>query len=99
MILERFALTAEGSRESAFRCYMDNARHRGTRCIVLGGFEDWDLTKHYGGVHALEGTNFELRSGEHVAIMGDNGAGKSTFVRQITGVGRTSHPRKGLVKR
>ena len=44
------------------------------------------LTKHYGGVHALEDANFELRRGEHVAIMGDNGAGKSTFVRQITGV-------------
>ena len=48
--------------------------------------ETRDLTKHYGGVHALEGANFRLRHGEHVAIMGDNGAGKSTFVRQITGV-------------
>lgn len=45
-----------------------------------------DLTKYYGGVHALEGANFTLRKGEHVAIMGDNGAGKSTFVRQLTGV-------------
>jgi fructose transport system ATP-binding protein len=44
------------------------------------------LTKHYGGVHALEDADFQLRRGEHVAIMGDNGAGKSTFVRQITGV-------------
>ncbi len=44
------------------------------------------LTKHYGGVHALSDANFVLRKGEHVAIMGDNGAGKSTFVRQITGV-------------
>jgi fructose transport system ATP-binding protein len=44
------------------------------------------LTKHYGGVHALEDANFEIRKGEHVAIMGDNGAGKSTFVRQITAV-------------
>lgn len=44
------------------------------------------LTKHYGGVHALEDANFVLHKGEHVAIMGDNGAGKSTFVRQITGV-------------
>ena len=44
------------------------------------------LTKHYGGVHALEDANFQLERGEHVAIMGDNGAGKSTFVRQITGV-------------
>ncbi|MBC7158225.1 MAG: sugar ABC transporter ATP-binding protein [Rhodobacteraceae bacterium] len=48
--------------------------------------ETRDLTKHYGGVHALEGANFAIRAGEHVAIMGDNGAGKSTFVRQITGV-------------
>jgi len=44
------------------------------------------LTKHYGGVHALENADFELQAGEHVAIVGDNGAGKSTFVRQITGV-------------
>jgi fructose transport system ATP-binding protein len=44
------------------------------------------LTKYYGGVHALQSVDFELRQGEHVAIMGDNGAGKSTFVRQITGV-------------
>ena len=48
--------------------------------------ETKDLTKHYGGVQALEGADFTLRRGEHVAIMGDNGAGKSTFVRQITGV-------------
>ncbi|NKB27365.1 MAG: ATP-binding cassette domain-containing protein [Rhodobacteraceae bacterium] len=45
-----------------------------------------NLTKHYGGVHALVDANFEIKTGEHVAIMGDNGAGKSTFVRQITGV-------------
>ena len=44
------------------------------------------LTKRYGGVHALEEADFELREGEHVAVVGDNGAGKSTFVRQVTGV-------------
>ena len=54
-----------------------------TNDIIL---ETRNLTKHYGGVHALQGANFTLRKGEHVAIMGDNGAGKSTFVRQITGV-------------
>lgn len=48
--------------------------------------ETKNLTKHYGGVHALDGADFVLKRGEHVAIMGDNGAGKSTFVRQITGV-------------
>jgi ABC-type sugar transport system ATPase subunit len=43
------------------------------------------LTKHYGGVKALTGANFALMPGEHAAIVGDNGAGKSTFVRLITG--------------
>ena len=46
------------------------------------------LTKHYGGVRALEDANFSISSHEHIAIVGDNGAGKSTFVRSITGVER-----------
>lgn len=44
------------------------------------------LTKHYGGVRALQDADFSMRADEHVAIVGDNGAGKSTFVRLITGV-------------
>jgi ABC-type sugar transport system ATPase subunit len=44
------------------------------------------LTKHYGGVRALTDAHFQLAAGEHAAIVGDNGAGKSTFVRLITGV-------------
>lgn len=43
------------------------------------------LTKHYGGVKALTDAQFRLLPGEHAAIVGDNGAGKSTFVRLITG--------------
>jgi fructose transport system ATP-binding protein len=55
--------------------------------IVL---ETRGLTKHYGGVQALEDANFVLHDGEHVAVVGDNGAGKSTFVRQITAVEQKS---------
>ena len=44
------------------------------------------LTRHYGGVKALTDASFELLPGEHAAIVGDNGAGKSTFVRLLTGV-------------
>lgn len=44
------------------------------------------LTKHYGGVQALNDADFKMYTDEHVAIVGDNGAGKSTFVRNITGV-------------
>ena len=43
------------------------------------------ITKHYGGVKALTDAHFSLQPGEHAAIVGDNGAGKSTFVRLITG--------------
>lgn len=53
------------------------------RRVVL---ETKGLTKHYGGVQALNDANFTMYSDEHVAIVGDNGAGKSTFVRNITGV-------------
>ena len=52
--------------------------------------ETRNLTKRYGGVHALEDANFVLHAGEHVAVVGDNGAGKSTFVRQVTGVEQRS---------
>ncbi len=48
------------------------------------------LTKHYGGVKALIEANFQLEAGQHVAIVGDNGAGKSTFVRLVTGVEQPS---------
>lgn len=44
------------------------------------------LSKHYGGVDALVNADFHLHAQECVAIVGDNGAGKSTFIRLITGV-------------
>ena len=52
--------------------------------------ETRDLTKHYGGVHALEDADFVLRKGEHVAIVGDNGAGKSTLIKIFAGVHQQS---------
>ncbi len=53
------------------------------RKIIL---ETKGLTKHYGGVQALNDANFKMYADEHIAIVGDNGAGKSTFVRNVTGV-------------
>lgn len=44
------------------------------------------ISKRFGGVHALERVNFALRAGEVVALAGDNGAGKSTFTKIISGV-------------
>lgn len=53
------------------------------RKVIL---ETRGLTKHYGGVQALNDADFTMYADEHIAIVGDNGAGKSTFVRNITGV-------------
>jgi rhamnose transport system ATP-binding protein len=44
------------------------------------------ITKTFPGVKALDDVSFELRRGEIHALMGENGAGKSTFIKVITGV-------------
>ena len=45
-----------------------------------------NITKIFPGVIALDGVNFQLKEGEIHALMGENGAGKSTFIKVITGV-------------
>ena len=44
------------------------------------------ITKMFPGVKALDNVDFQLKPGEIHAIMGENGAGKSTFIKIITGV-------------
>lgn len=44
------------------------------------------LTKRFQGVSALTDVDFELEKGEIHAIVGENGAGKSTFVKLLAGV-------------
>jgi branched-chain amino acid transport system ATP-binding protein len=46
--------------------------------------ETHQLTKRFGGVHAVEDVNFRLRPGELRCVIGPNGAGKSTFFKMIT---------------
>jgi branched-chain amino acid transport system ATP-binding protein len=44
------------------------------------------LKAYYGDAQALFGIDFELSAGELVAIIGANGAGKSTFLKCLTGL-------------
>ena len=43
------------------------------------------LEKSFGGVHAVREVGFDISPGEAVALVGDNGAGKSTVVKMISG--------------
>ena len=44
-----------------------------------------NISKTFPGVKALDGVHFDLKAGEIHALMGENGAGKSTFIKVITG--------------
>ncbi len=46
------------------------------------------VTKAFGGVLAVSDVSFELRSGDVLALLGENGAGKSTCVKMLAGVHR-----------
>jgi simple sugar transport system ATP-binding protein len=44
------------------------------------------ISKHFGGVTAIQRFDLDVRPGEIVALVGDNGAGKSTLVKIISGL-------------
>lgn len=45
-----------------------------------------DIRKQFGPVIALNGVSFDVRPGECHCLLGDNGAGKSTFIKTMAGV-------------
>ena len=45
-----------------------------------------DLQVYYGMIHAIKGISFEVNQGEVIALIGANGAGKTTILHTITGL-------------
>ena len=53
-----------------------------------------DIHVYYGAIHAIKGVSFEVKEGEIVALIGANGAGKSTILKTVSGL---MHPRSGHI--
>jgi branched-chain amino acid transport system ATP-binding protein len=64
--------------------HVERARRVGPGSAVL--LEVRDLTVSYSGVRVLFGVDLEVRAGEIVALLGTNGAGKSTTLNAISGI-------------
>lgn len=50
-----------------------------------------DIHTYYGNIHALQGVSLHVERGEIVALIGSNGAGKSTMLNSISGILRCRH--------
>ena len=53
-----------------------------------------DLHVHYGVIEAIKGIDFEVNKGEVIALIGANGAGKTTILHTVTGL---IQPTKGTI--
>ena len=53
-----------------------------------------NINVYYGNIHALKGISFDVKEGEVVALIGANGAGKSTSLKTVSGM---MHPRSGKI--
>jgi ATP-binding cassette, subfamily F, member 3 len=53
------------------------------------------LTKHYGEKHVLDDVSFTIERGDRIALVGANGAGKSTMIRMLSGL---EQPTSGTIR-
>ena len=53
-----------------------------------------DVSRHFGGLHALTNVNMQIPQGKVVGLIGPNGAGKTTLINNISGL---DHPTSGKI--
>src|SRR4051812_15667295 len=75
------AARVELARRRSARCRLPGARTEMPALIELQGLRAW-----YGPIHAVHHVDLDVRQGEIVALLGANGAGKSTTLKSLAGL-------------
>ena len=82
-LIQKYSHYQQGNRMIEYNQIKGKGGERAVSEYVL---ELKGITKIFPGVKALNNVQFQLKPGEVHALMGENGAGKSTFIKVITGV-------------
>ncbi len=79
--IEKMRVTDRPQQEARMRSRFGETQFRGDEVLVAEGVE-----KSFGDKRILSGTHFLVEQGERVALIGDNGTGKSTLIKMIMGL-------------
>ena len=74
--IERMNTTAKPTREKKMTTRFGEREFHGDEAMVVTG-----LSKHFGDRTLFSDLNLEVAGGERIALLGDNGTGKSTFLK------------------
>lgn len=78
--IERLTVTGRPTLDKKMKVRFSEREFRGDEALVMRG-----ISKSYGSKQLFSGVDIEVTGGERIALIGDNGTGKSTLLRLIVG--------------
>ncbi|MBP3509117.1 ribosomal protection-like ABC-F family protein [Oscillibacter sp.] len=78
--IERMRTTSKPTKARKIDARFSTAEFHGDEVLALR-----NLAKSYGDKHLFDGINLKIEGGERIALIGDNGTGKSTLIKMIMG--------------
>ena len=78
--IERMRTTSKPTKARKMDARFSTAEFHGDEVLSLRS-----LSKSYGDKHLFDGINLKVEGGERIALIGDNGTGKSTLIKMIVG--------------
>lgn len=88
--IERMRITAKPTKARKMDARFSTAEFHGDEVLALR-----NLSKSYGDKHLFDGISLKIEGGERIALIGDNGTGKSTLIKMIVG---ELYPDDGRIK-